>query len=72
MQFTHTSIRLPVSSLPTKDRPAVSRCDIMSGLTCTVQPLLVYEKCQFFPLKEGFIASCKHNVPHIYDDVAHQ
>ena len=31
----HTSMRFPVSSLPTKDRPALSSCDIISGLTCT-------------------------------------
>lgn len=31
----HTSMRLPVSSLPTNDKPALSNCDIMSGLTCT-------------------------------------
>ena len=64
-------MRLPVSSLPTKDRPALSNCDIMSGLTYTELQLLLVSMVAFFSHKEIFFAY-KHNLPHIYGDVAHQ
>ena len=51
----HTSMRFPVSSLPTKDRPALSSCDIISGLTCTQHDIIV--QCCIFHIKEA--CACK-------------
>lgn len=62
-------MRLPVSSLPTKDRPALSICDIMSGLTYSTT-IIVHDQRFIFPIKEA--SACKRSLPRIYADVAHQ
>lgn len=40
LHVTITSMRRPVSSLPTNERPASSSCDVISGLTCMIYIVL--------------------------------